>query len=107
MKYHQHGLSWRVWVKSHTITEAYLGKSGPIVKNIEDLRIVLLNHFNINDLEIVSMQNFNFTNKLSSKINYLIDEHIIDLQPRFFTTKDKNNNIIQEFELILIIEDKI
>ncbi|EXH76185.1 MULTISPECIES: hypothetical protein [Acinetobacter calcoaceticus/baumannii complex] len=94
-------------VKSHTITEAYLGVSGPIVKNIEDLRTVLLNHFNVNDLEITSMKNFNFTNKLSSKIHYLIDEHIIDLQPRFFTTKDKNNNIIQEFELILIVKDEI
>jgi len=94
-------------VKSHTITEAYLGISGPIVKNIEDLRTVLLNHFNVNDLEITSMKNFNFTNKLSSKIHYLIDEHIIDLQPRFFTTKDKNNNIIQEFELILIVKDEI
>lgn len=94
-------------VKSHTITEAYLGRSGPIVKNIEDLRTVLLNHFNVNDLEIISIKNFDSTNKLLSKINYLIDEHIIDLQPRFFTTKDKNNNIIQEFELILIIEDEI
>lgn len=89
------------------LTEAYLGISGPIVKNIEDLRTVLLNHFNVNDLEITSMKNFNFTNKLSSKIHYLIDEHIIDLQPRFFTTKDKNNNIIQEFELILIVKDEI
>ncbi|WP_250852439.1 hypothetical protein [Acinetobacter sp. ANC 5414] len=94
-------------VKSHTITGAYLGKSGPLIKNIEDLRIVLLKHFNVNDLEIASINNFNFSNKLSNKINYLIDEHIIDLQPRFFTSKDKNNNTIQEFELILIIEDEI
>ena len=58
-------------------------------------------------IRIISIKNFDSTNKLLSKINYLIDEHIIDLQPRFFTTKDKNNNIIQEFELILIIEDEI
>ncbi|WP_180015098.1 hypothetical protein [Acinetobacter sp. YH16031] len=94
-------------VKSHTISEAYLGKSGPIVKNIENLRAVLINHFNVDDLEIISANNFKLTNNLSSKINYLIDEHIIDLQPRFFTTKDKKNNTIQEFELILIIKDDL
>lgn len=97
-------------VKAHTLTEAYLGNSAPLIKNIESLRGVLLTHFNVNDLEILNSNtiiNFDKPNSISNKINYLLDEHIIDLKPHFFTVLNEKNEKIQQFELILIVEDII
>lgn len=97
-------------VKAHTLTEAYLGNSAPSIKNIESLRDVLLKHFNVSDLEILSsdtIAHFEKSTNISNKINYLIDENIIDLQPHFFTVLDEKNEKIQQFELILMVEDII
>lgn len=97
-------------VKAHTLTEAYLGNSAPSIKNIESLRDVLLKHFNVSDLEILSsdkIAHFEKSTNISNKINYLIDENIIDLQPHFFSVLDEKNEKIQQFELILIVEDII
>lgn len=97
-------------VKAHTLTEAYFGNLAPSIKNIESLREILLKHFNVSDLEILSydtISDFDNTNKISNKINYLLDEHIIDLQPNFFTILNEKNEKIQQFELILIVEDII
>lgn len=96
-------------IKAHTLTEAYLGNSKVKIQNIESLREILLNYFKVTDIELLD---FNLINKdknkkfILNKINYLIDEHIIDLKPFFFTIAD-NNNTIQDFELIMIIEDDL
>lgn len=97
-------------IKSHTLTEAYLGNSAPVISNIEKLHDILIKHFNVKDLEICDSSlhhTLSSTSTLSRKINFLIDEHIIDLQPHFFTIENKEGKELQQFELILILEDDL
>lgn len=97
-------------VKAHTLTEAYLGTNKIKIKNIESLREILLNYFKITDIELLD---FNLINSdknkkiFLNKINHLIDEHVIDLKPNFFTVTINNDEVIQDYELIMIIEDII
>ncbi|MDV7665861.1 hypothetical protein R4606_13865 [Acinetobacter baumannii] len=97
-------------VKAHTLTEAYLGTNKIKIQNIEFLREILLNHFKITDIELLD---FNLLNSdknkktILNKISYLIDEHIIDLKPNFFTITISKDEIIQDYELIMVIEDNI
>lgn len=97
-------------VKAHTLTEAYLGDNSIKIQNISSLREILLNHFKISDIELVNL-NSSYLNTdkilILNKINYLLDEHIIDLKPNFFTITNSNGEIIQDYELILVMEDTL
>ncbi|WP_454667574.1 hypothetical protein [Acinetobacter calcoaceticus] len=109
-------------VKAQTITEQ-LGKLGKIesyIKNIEQLTPILEKYFNIREFEVLSedeifelysshdlTQHLKKYSSLEQQVNLLLEKHIIELEPNFFTVKNSDGQIVKDFNLILRIKDEL
>lgn len=88
------------------------------IENIDKLNFLLSKKLNVRELEILTEssiidyypeQSLNYIqkSKLSEQILILLESHKIELQPKFFSVKNKNGELIREYKLVLIIKDEL
>jgi len=90
------------------------------IQNIEYLSPILEKYFGVREFEVLSesdifklyhtdevvghLKNYSI---VEQQILYLIDSHIIDLEPEFFSVKNYDGDLVRDFNLILRIKDEI
>ncbi|XZW41708.1 hypothetical protein ACT434_08405 [Acinetobacter baumannii] len=109
-------------VKAQALVEQISGSGQAKVftKNIEYLSPILEKYFGVREFEILSESDIfklYSSNEISrhlknysvieQQILYLIDNHIIDLEPEFFSIRNYDGEIVRDFNLILRIKDEI
>ncbi|MFV5486594.1 hypothetical protein [Acinetobacter baumannii] len=109
-------------VKAQALVEQISGSSQAkeFTQNIEYLSPILEKYFGVREFEVLSesdifklygsdeisshLKNYSV---VEQQILYLIDNHIIDLEPEFFSVRNYDGEIVRDFNLILRIKDEI
>lgn len=104
-----------IGAKAKTLTDALVNKDhANKIENIEKLRSLLEKEYKVLQLEIQTetdilhyysdtenLEALKYLTNIQNKIQLLLENHTIDLQPDFFDLKDENNNILRTYKLIL------
>lgn len=109
-------------VKAQALVEQISGlnQAKEFVQNIEYLSPILEKYFGVREFEVLSesdifklygsdevarhLKNYSV---VEQQILYLIDNHIIDLEPEFFSVRNYEGELVRDFNLILRIKDEI